>query len=84
MIDNSMPIRMDQILQDWTLMQIQIIHCEQKLPPGTISSQTETKVINETIEPPQISITLGVTPMEGKCLICLLVTGYGHQQINAV
>ena len=84
MIDNSMPILMDQILHDWTLMQIQIIHCEQKLPPGTISSQTETKVINETIEPPQISITLGVTPMEGKCLICLLVTGYGHQQINAV
>ena len=28
--------------------------------------------------------TLGVTPMEGKCLICPLVTGYGHQQINAV
>jgi hypothetical protein len=65
-------------------MQIQVIHCEQKLPPRTISSQPDTKVINETIEPPQISITLGVTPMEGKCLICPLVTGYGHQQINAV
>ena len=75
---------MDQILHNWTLMQIQVIHCEQKLPPRTISSQLDTKVINETIEPPQISITLSVTPMEGKCLICLLVTRYGHQQINAV
>jgi hypothetical protein len=75
---------MDQILHDWTLMQIQVIHCEQKLPPRTISSQPDTKVINETIEPPQISITLGVTPMEGKCLICPLVIGYGHQEINAV
>ena len=79
-----MPICMDQILHDWTLMQIQVIHCEQKLLPGTISSQPDTKVINETIDPSQISITLGVTPVEGKCLICPLITGYGHQQINAV
>jgi hypothetical protein len=58
--------------------------CANSGSPGTISSQPDTKVINETIERPQISITLGVTPMEGKCLICPLVTGYGHQQINAV
>ena len=45
---------MDQILHDWTLMQIQVIHCEQKLPPGTIRSQPDKKVINETIEPPPV------------------------------
>jgi hypothetical protein len=75
---------MDQICHDWTPVQIQVIHPEQKLPPGSISSQSATKVINETVEPPQISIPLGVTPMEGKCLICPLISGNGHQQINAV
>ena len=59
-------------------------HCEQKLPPGLIGSQPATKVINETVEPPQISIPLGVTPMEEKCLIRLLISGNHHQQINAV
>jgi hypothetical protein len=74
-----MPIQMDQICHDWTPVQIQVIHREQKLPLGLIGSQPATKVINETVELPQISIPLGVTPMEG-----LLISGNGHQQINAV
>ena len=49
-----------------------------------MSSQPVAQVINVIVEPPQISIPLGVAPMKRKGLTHPLVTRNGHQQIDTI
>jgi hypothetical protein len=79
---SRMSTTMNQIIDSWVPVDIQIIHRENKRPPRMFFCQPITELRLETEESPQVSPSLREAPVEGKGTTNPLIARNGHEQIH--
>jgi hypothetical protein len=73
---------MNQVQDHRVFMDIQVIHCKKERPPGPMSIQPIAELQHEIVEPPQVSPSFCVAPVEGESLARSLIARNSHEQTD--